>query len=189
MSINPDCLQDYKFINKFIEDYDKMKNIGFDREQILKMLATQKYVQDFVDTPEWLVNVKKLPKGYKWSDGTKCHKRGSKKGKADSETYVFLSIDNDLYIKGLLDGAYVYYDKKDSNEYGTHEEYSIRDKRICVIKEWRNKKDYKVNAWIGITPFFENSLSNFWRDNGGKMGYQEDDEIADYIANAMFGCD
>lgn len=189
MSINPDCLQGYKFINKFIEDYDKMKNIGFDREQILKMLATQKYVQDFVDTPEWLVNVKKLPKGYKWSDGTKCHKRGSKKGKADSETYVFLSIDNDLYIKGLLDGTYCYYDKKERNEYEIPTEYKIRDKRICVIKDWRNKKDYKVNLWIGITPFFENSLSNFWRDNGGKMGYQDDNETADYIANAMFGCD
>lgn len=167
--INPDCLQGYEFINKLVKDCEKMKNIGFNRNQILTMLATQKYVQDFVDTPEWLVSVKKLPKGYKWSDGTKFHKIGGKK--ADSETYVFLSIDNDLYIKGFLDGAYVYYDKKDLNEYGNYKEYRIRDKRICVIKDWRNKKDYKVNSRIGITPFFENSLSNFWKDNGGKISY------------------
>lgn len=185
--INPDCLQCYEFLNKLISDYEKMESIGLSKNQIFTMLTTQKYVQDFVDTPEWLISVKKLPKGYKWSDGTKCHKIGSKKRKSVSETYVFLSIDNDLYIKGLLDGAYVYYDKKHINEYGIPKEYSVIDKRICVIKDWRNKKDYNVNFWIGITPFFENSLSNFWRDNGGKMSYQEDNEIADNIANVMFG--
>ena len=98
-------------------------------------------------------------------------------------------VENDLYIKGFLDKAYSYFDEKERDENGYKKEIIIRDKRICVIKDWKNKKDYKVNACIGITPFFENSLSNFWRDNGGKMSYQEDNEIADKIANVMFGGD
>lgn len=183
--INPDCLQGYEFLDKFIKDYKNMEDIGFNRNQILNMLSTQKYVQDFIETPEWLVSAGKLPEGYKWSDGTKYHVKGGKK--SESETYIFLSIGNDLYIKGLLDGAYELVNREAVNEYGVPELYSIRDKRICVIKDWKSKKDYKVNDRIGVSVFFQNSLSNFWRDNGGKMSYQEDNEIADCIAKAMFG--
>lgn len=175
MAINPDCLQGYDFFNKFIGDYEKMESIGFDKNQILTMLTTQDYVQDFIETPDWLTSVKRLPKGYKWSDGTKYHKRGNVKEKSDSETYVFLSIDDDLYIKGLLDRAYESYVAKGIGEDGLQNGVIIefRDKRICVIKDWKSKKDYKVNAWIGRTPFLANSLSNFWRDNGGNMSYLE----------------
>lgn len=183
--INPDCLQGMDFVDKFIQNYDQMVKMGFTKKQILNMLGTLDYVKDFCDTPEWFTSVPKLPKGYKWSDGTKYHNKASKKN--DSETYIFLIIGNDLYIKGFLDELYVFYDKKHISEYGNHKEIRLRDKRICVIKDWKNKKDYKVNGLIGITPFFENAISNFWHDNGGNMSMQEDNEIADELANIMFG--
>ena len=87
MTINPDCLQGHDFVNKFIADYEKMESIGFKRNQILNMLASQKYVQDFVETPEWLTSVKKLPKGYKWSDGRKFYKKSGKNGTFNKNFY------------------------------------------------------------------------------------------------------
>lgn len=183
--INPDCLQGVDFLNKYISDYKKLEECGFNRMQIIKMLNTQQYVKDFIDTPEWLVSVKKLPEGYKWNDGIKYQQKGAKK--KDSETYIFLIIENDLYIKGLLDKKYEIYSETRSDEIGVPYIIGIRDKRICVIKDWKSKKDHKVNACIGITPFFENSLSNFWCANGGNMSMQEDDPIANKFAELLFG--
>lgn len=186
--INPDCLQGNDFLNKFIELYKNMENTGLSRVQILRMIATQDFVKDFVDTPIWLVSAKKLPKGHKWSEGKKFHRKSG--GKWGEETYVFLIIEDDLYIKGMLDGLYEFYDKSESSEYGSMKLISIRDKRICVIKNWKNIKSHEVTYRLdGVSPFFENCIHDFWHDNGGKMSYQEDNEIADFLSKKMFGGD
>ena len=184
--VNPECLQGYEFLNKFISDYENLISIGFADLQAKKMICALDYVKDFIDTPVWLECIKKLPKGYKWSSGTKFHLKSGKRNVP--ETYVFLSVENDLYIKGLLDNL-EWIDHSKSNEFGVSGLVKVKDKRICLIRNWKNLKSHKVTYALDavMTPFLENSLCKFWNDNGGKMNMQEDNEIADMIAQKMFG--
>lgn len=171
--LNPDCLQGMDFVNKFIEDYCKIESIGFQKSEILKMLGSQDYVKDFVETPEFFVSAKRLPKGYKWSDGEKYQRKA---GKHDfSETYTFLIVENDIYIKGFFTG-WEFYNTVRNNEapdgyetkwYKASKE--IRSK-ICVIKNWKSMKpQYVLGKLDEVTPFFETSLTDFYAKNGGNL--------------------
>ncbi len=183
--INPECLKGDVFLNKFLTDYENLISVGFSDLQAKKMLTELDYVKEFVDTPEWLECVKKLPRGCRWSDGTRFNKKAGKKN--TSETYTFLAVGNDLYIKGMLD----YMEGLNhfsTNEYGTPSLTDVRDKRICLIRNWKKMKSHKVTYALDavMTPFMEDSFHKFWNDNGGKMSMQEDNEIADMIAQQMF---
>ena len=183
--VNPECLKGDAFLNKFLADYENLTSAGFSDLQAKKMLAKLDYVKDFVDTPEWLECAKKLPGGCKWSDGTRFNKKAGKK--SSSETYTFLAVGNDLYIKGMLDhieGLALF----NVDKYGVPSAIDVRDKRICLIRNWKKLKSHKVTYALDavMTPFLENSFHRFWNDNGGKMSMQQDDETADMIAQQMF---
>lgn len=183
--VNPECLKGYEFLNIFILDYENLMSIGFSDLQIKKMLGGLGYVKDFVDTPDWLECVNKIPKGYKWSDGTKFHLKSGKKN--EPETYVFLMVEDDLYIKGLLDN-FEWVDNSETNEFGNPRLINVRDKRICLIRNWKSLKSHKVVYALDaiMTSFLESSFYKFWNDNGGKMSMQEDNELADMIAEKLF---
>jgi hypothetical protein len=165
--LNPDCIRGMEFINKYISDYEKLKTLNFKDHEIKKMLATQNYVQDFVDTPDWITCVDKLPKGYKWADGTKLYKKAQGKH-STSETYVFLIIENNLYIKGLLNGEVYLHNKNDEIVCR-----KIIDKRICVINDWKSLGSAEVadKLYDFTTPFLQSKIHKFWHENGGKTGF------------------
>ena len=177
--VNPNALQGNDFVNKFIPMYEGCINLGMTKYQAIAALSTQDWFQDFVDTPEWLTGATKLPKGYKWSDGTKFQLKGGKQ--KDSETYYFLIIGDDLYIKNYF--AYKEYivNKNLTNaQYFTSDDYRYKrfsaspedKKQIIIIKNWRSLNAHEVDYRIGIkrSVFFSNSIMNFWHDNGCDCG-------------------
>ncbi len=183
--LNPDCIQGMDFVDKFLEDYQKIESLGFKRSDVLKMLGSQDYVQDFAETPDFFVSAPKLPKGYKWADGEKYTRKRA--GKKDfGETYVLLIIENDIYIKGFYVG-WEYYVKDTEAEYGVAYYDVPKDLRnkICVIKNWKTMKpQYVLWKLDKVTPFFENSLTNFYSQNSGNLSMQDGpalDEIEEIL--------
>jgi hypothetical protein len=165
--LNPNCIKGTAFIDKYISDYVKLQTLGYKDLEIKKMLATQNYVQDFADTPDWLTCVNRLPKGYKWTDGTKLYKKAQGKH-STSETYVFLIIENNLYIKGLLNGEVYLHNENDEIVY-----HKVIDKRICIINDWKSLGSVEVvdGLYDFTTPFLQSKIHEFWCENGGKTGF------------------
>lgn len=169
--VNPDCLRGNDFLNKFIPMLQGMIDLGFTKEQALTALSTQQYVRDFADTPDWFVSAPKLPKGCKWADGAKYHKKATTTGatKADAETYVFLIIEEDIYIKGFY-STFTSYVRNENDELELYKApKALRDK-ICIIKNWKEVNANNVIYKLDMTPFFSNSLLNFYAKNGGEIG-------------------
>lgn len=171
--LNPDCLQGMDFVDKFIEDYCKIESLGFKRTEILRMLGSQDYVKDFVETPVFFVSAKKLPKGYKWSDGEKYQCKAGKR--SFNETYTFLIVENDIYIKGFYAvWGFDVVEKDDekidgfsAKRYPLHKEFR---NKICVIKNWKSMTpQYVLGKLDEVTVFFENSLTDFYAKNGGNL--------------------
>ena len=167
---NPDCLQGNDFLNKFLPMYEQIRNMGVSHKDTIKMLITQDFVRDFIDTPGWFISAKKLPQGYKWNDGEKYQLKGEKK--RTGETYVFLEVENDLYIKGYYTVIEITGKNPDGNIVLYKLPKDLRTK-ICVIKNWKDINSNYVNSKIYTTPFLENSINKFWHDHGGKTGYLE----------------
>lgn len=165
--INPDCLRGTEFINKFVPMLQGIIDLGFSKKQAIAMLSTQQYVQDFVDTPDWFVSAPKLPKGYKWSDGIKYHKAPSKKG--DTETYVFLIVEDDIYIKGFY-SKWDFWAHDENDELKLYKAPKSLRSKICVIKNWKKLNANNVNYKLDMTPFFSSSLLDFYKKNGGEIG-------------------
>lgn len=186
--LNPDCIQGMDFVDKFIEDYCKIESLGFKRTEILRMLGSQDYVKDFVETPDFFVSAKKLPKGYKWADGEKYQYKAGKHSL--SETYVFLIIENDIYIKGFFAGWEFFKtgrNNKAPNDYELKCYKAPKEigNKICVIKNWKSMKpQYVLGKLDEVTPFFETSLTDFYAKNGGNLSMQDGmtvDEIAEML--------
>lgn len=171
--VNPECIRGMDFVEKYSRDYEAMQKMGLKEFEIKRALGTLQYVKDFIDTPEWLEYAKKLPKGFKWSEGTKYNHKGGKRDVA--EKYVFLIAEGDLYIRNMLYGKYCYR-KPNEDEDDGWTTYYIQDKRICKISNW---KSMKANAVLDglegvMTPFLNNCILKFWNENGGKIGFQEE---------------
>lgn len=185
--LNPDCLQGMEFANKFLDDYRKIESLGFKRAEILRMLGSQDYVIDFIETPDFFASAKKLPKGYKWTDGEKYQYKAGKHSL--SETYVFLIIESDIYIKGFYSTWNCQAVVKSSKyadgfevKFFSSQEYK---NKICVIKNWKTMKpQYVLGKLDKVSTFFENSLTNFYAKNGGNLSMQDGmtvDEIAEML--------
>lgn len=109
-----------------------------------------------------MIAAKKLPKGYKWSDGRKFkYSVGKDKGKGNTITYTLLPAENDLYIKG----AYLV---------GTP-----RDFKGCIyIKDYKNitvrkiHDDYlRAESTIDTSSLLIDSLTVYYKENGLQLGY------------------
>ena len=129
--------------------------------------------------PDWYEEVTKLPKGCKWSDGTKVHKKGDKR--YPSETYYFLIVDNDIYIKNVY--KYFVYPKlnEEINEItgnvnristtwyrglpGSNLIGKVNDFRKLTIREIASKFEQFLSV------FFINQLMDFLHNNDLEMGY------------------
>lgn len=181
--LNLNCLRDYDFLNKFCPLFEGMINLGLSKKQALKALGAQDFVQDFVDTPEWLISVKKLPKGYKWSNGTRFHFKGDKRDV--SETYILLTIDDDIYIKNFF-GTWCYFlEAKDGekilNNKGEEVDSVIMNlpkeekNQIVVIKDFKNIEYSKIYtclkefASVGLL----DAILTIYKENGVYTGLIE----------------
>lgn len=152
--------RDEIFVNRLAEDIGKLQDAGFDNKDIPKMLGRLSYVRFWVGWPRWAFPVDKLPKGYKWSDGIKYKKK--KFGmRDDAETYVFLPIGADLYIK------------RGNGDCGMPG-INIREK--VTFLQIINFRDLTANEFlqgIDYSPFFRSSALYFWRQNGLPLGWAE----------------
>lgn len=89
------------FVNRFVEDYIKLEETGlFDRKRILKTLAEMSYVKAWLNTPTMMFAEKKLPKGYKWTDGILVEEAGGGRNGKGKLKYYLLIIGDDLWVKG-----------------------------------------------------------------------------------------
>ena len=151
--------RDEIFLNRLAEDIGKLQDAGFDNKDIPKMLGRLSYVRFWVGWPRWAFPVDKLPKGYKWSDGVKYSKKGGKREAA--ETYVFLPIGADLYIK------------RGNGDCGMP---GINIKEKTTFLQIINFRDLTANEFlqgIDYSPFFRSSALYFWKQNGLPLGWAE----------------
>lgn len=119
--------------------------------------------------PGWFEIANKLPKGCKWSDGTKYSLKSGKY--CVGESYVLYIINDDIYIKGFYHNAFIWaHDENDVLKlYKAPKE--IRN-QIVIIKNWQSMNIHEVlpHIYEESTPFFENCLMKFWKENGGRVG-------------------
>lgn len=169
--INPDCLQGNDFLEKFVPLIEGMMNLGLTKKQAVKAACSQQFVKDFADTPEWFTSASKLPKDYKWGDGTKYNKKGCTKGdrKCVSEAYTFLTVGNDLYIKGFFSNWHYEYVGEEGNLHYMSAPKEVEDK-ICVIKDWKSIRPHEITYRLDATAFFDNSFWDFCHKNGVSLG-------------------
>lgn len=131
--------------------------------------------------PEWLDEVPKLPKGFKWSDGRKFVYKGGKQRRTKAETHVFLPIGNDLYIKDLLNHtcAYGYLDDNGKAVFKQDDLtkelvcFHLTDRTICVIRNWKSLFASEVIMGLDeiMTPFLKTAILTMWKDYGVKLGW------------------
>lgn len=90
--------RDEIFLARFAADVARLIDAGIPPDIVRKVVCQYKYVRVWAACPRWLWPVKKLPKGYKWSDGEKTYiKKAGRKGSA--RTIILLPIGEDLYIR------------------------------------------------------------------------------------------
>ena len=162
---NPGCLQGYDFLDRFIKDLTNIENLGFSKEQTIKMVATLQYVKDFVDTPSFVHSENKLPNGYKLSDGTKYSKKPWKED--TPERYIFIKVMDDLYIHGVFKYCFEIRCKTG----GEFKLLKNKDNKLLVIENWRNVRGRDIVEGVGLTPFLHNSLCDYLHRNGFYLGY------------------
>jgi hypothetical protein len=156
-----------EFASEYIEKYEDLESLGYKSGEIRRMLGSMEFVKDFVDTPEWLECVYKLPKGNKWADGQRYSLKAGPKN--DGEQYIFLQIGNDLYIKNILNW---WATKKEEDGFVF---CAVKDKRICLIRDWRTMTAVCVVSGLraNMTPYKESAFFDFWKKNGGRIGFNE----------------
>lgn len=90
--------RDEIFLARFAADVAALIDAGIPPDIVRKVVCQYEYVRAWAACPRWLWPVKKLPKGYKWSDGEKKHFRGTGR-KGSARTIILLPIGEDLYIR------------------------------------------------------------------------------------------
>lgn len=148
--------RDAIFIKWFAEDAALLLDAGFSLDEAKKMLCSLNYVKVWAANPRWFYPITGLPKEYRWRDGEKFVQK-RRPGRGDAQTYIFLPIGEDLYIKGVA-------------AVGTH----ITDYRGAKIKQFRTLAFYEVTEQLsrhGACPnsFFEDSLLKFWHSQGLRL--------------------
>ena len=132
------------------EDITKLREAGYDDAEIKKMIGTFKYVKFYSANPSWLFPVDKLPKGAKWSDGTKYTSTRTRK------KYTFLPIGDDLYIK---EGDFII-------------GVNIRDTVHAKIKNFRSMTVVDVLKGFNYEDIpVMDCVRQFWKDSGLRQGY------------------
>lgn len=150
--------RDEIFFSRLTEDIEKLQQAGFQDATIKRMLGCMDYVRFWLAWPSWAFPANKLPKGYKWSDGTKYRKKGGKK--SDAELYTFLPVGNDLYIKSgagepMMPGL------------NAHEKTFLR------IINFRTVTANKFLQKIEGSSFFRECVLKYWKESGVRLGWVE----------------
>lgn len=139
--------RDELFMARLAKDIAMLQSAGVPDDYIRKVIGTFQYVRAWVTTPKFLWYAKRLPKGYRWSDGRKFQYKGSLGGYAYSRTFVFLPVGDDLYVKGIqIPGM----GRKENITY-------IKDcKKMCSVEFVRSLRDADESY-----PFIQ-----YWHENG-----------------------
>ena len=119
--------------------------------------------------PCWFEITNRLPKGYKWSDGTKYSLKSGKY--CVGESYVLYIISDDIYIKGFYRNTSILaYDENDVLKlYKAPKEIC---NQVVAIKNWQSMNIHDILPYLyeRVSPFFQSCLMKFWKENGGKVG-------------------
>ena len=140
-----------QFIYRFSEDAARLFDCGFTQKEVKQMLCSLNYVKIWCRQPDWLFPAKKLPAGFKWSDGRK----EKFKSKLESQIYTLLPVGDDLYIKGVAMAG-----------------MNIKDPKIVRIEQFREHTIAEMSVYFG-NDFLMTVLSKFWKENGLRQGYIE----------------
>lgn len=144
------------FMNRLAEDIGKLQQVGFSDNDIKKMLGRLDYVRFWSQWPSWAFPVARLPKGCKWSEGVKYHRKAGSRSSA--ETYVFLPVGNDLYVKS-------------GNGAPMMPGLNIHDKTFLRIINFRSLTANEFLQKIDGSPFFHDCVLEIWRENGLPLGW------------------
>ena len=150
--------RDEIFANRLANDIKRLQDAGFDDTAIKKMIGTLKYVRFWSQWPSWAFPVDKLPKGHKWADGERFSLKQNKK--SNSESYTFLVVDDDLYIKSKNGETFM-------------PGLNIKDKVFLRIIDFRSITANDFLSKIELTPFFHDCVLKFWKEHDGRLGYVE----------------
>lgn len=150
--------RDAIFMARLAGDIGKLQSVGFGDGDILRMLGRLRYISWWVCWPEWAWPVTKLPKGCKWTDGTKYHQKGGEK--ADAETFIFLPVDNDLYINA---------------DYGQLRMPATfaQEKTYLRIANYRRLTANEFTTRLRMGAFFHDCALKFWKSAGLRQGFIE----------------
>ena len=151
--------RDEIFINRLVGDIEKLQQAGFNINTIKKMIGQLDYVRFWSKWPRCAFPVDKLPKGCKWSDGVKYHQSAVRR-KGNSETYIFLIVSDDLYIK-RGGNAWLVGTKKSERAF-----VRIINFRSMTANEFL--QDFQKLAFGG---FFEECVLDFWKKNELPLGW------------------
>lgn len=144
--------RDSIFLQWLAEDATLLQDAGFSQDETKRMLATLKYVRIWSTNPPWIFPIKKLPKGYRWRDGQKFScKRGRR---YDGYSYIFLPIDEDLYVKGMV-------------VIGT----KASDCPGAKIKHYKDLTSAEVSHRLSASPGLDSAIHTFWHSHGLEGGY------------------
>lgn len=120
---------------------------------------------------DWFEITNKLPKGYKWSDGTKYSYKSGKRN--SGESYILCIINADIYIKGFYRNASIWAtDKNNDNKLKSYKAPKEICNQVVVIKNWQSMNIHEILPYLyeEISPFFQSCLMEFWKENGGRVG-------------------
>ncbi len=146
--------RDELFLQWLAEDCSKLLDAGFSINEVKHMVMSLRYVHYWRSNPAWMFPINGLPKGYRWRDGQKFSYKNKRRKRAAGETYVFLPVGENLYIKGI-------------EAVGTHfSDYSGVD-----VENFRSLTCREIVSSFPSTPFLQSSFTTFWHSQGLALGY------------------
>lgn len=172
--------RDEIFMQKLEADIERLSAAGFDDKTILRFIGDLPYVYFWTRNNKHLWPVDKLPKGHEWSEGIVYKYSVSRGKKSKRETWTFLPIDDDLYIRCGASKSWVT---------GTN----FNDKSFGVYRNWRTIKANEALEHLQSNAHFEVVLRHFWEDSGLRQGYNADlpwrrgDSTRQYVVRKVNG--
>lgn len=147
--------RDELFSQRLADTIEQLQALGFYGKTLKQMITVIPFVRAWLDTPRDFYPAKTLPKGYKWSDGKKYQYKAVG-NKSSSETYIFLPVGDDLYIKGMALA-------------GTSK---ANKSSLFYIKNFREKTAAEITIDFSYPDgvFFCNCIHKFWKEQGLRQG-------------------
>ena len=142
------------FVKRLAHDVAILTDIGLDRNMILAVLRTLKYVQFWLELIPYIYPVKRLPKGHTWKEAEKYRIDGN-----GSITFWILPIGDDLYIRA-----------KELGGVGMNKPPGL----LCIT-DYRSRTyqamEYDmITIWHDFNSSLRDVLLEYWHKHGLELG-------------------